>query len=70
MELKEDIRIRYDLIGAYNNSLNEHPQKVIEDLGFLIRSYEGAPIGDCIIMELCNCNDDKINSLPEYVTIL
>ena len=59
------IKFRYDLIGAYDAGVKIHPQKDIENLGLKVLSYEGVPIGDCVIMTFDSIITD--NELPNYI---
>jgi len=45
-------KIRYDLRTAFENGYENHPQKVMKELGYVVKSFEGIPIGDCVIMEV------------------
>lgn len=56
--------IRYDMIGAYHSGANEHPQKVMKNLG--IRYEKAVPnmMGDCWdFLNVSNIPD----KLPAYL---
>jgi hypothetical protein len=56
--------LRFDTITAYENNKVEHPATILERLGIRYTKWEGAPIGDCVFIEV-----DKIpESLPPYIT--
>lgn len=59
-------KIRYDLRTAFDNGYENHPQKVMEDLGYIVKSFEGIPIGDCAIMEV----EKIIYPLEKFLTIV
>lgn len=56
------IKLRYDLITAHKCGETEHPQKVLQDLGYNLLSYEGVPIGDCVLVEV----EKPIEPLPAF----
>lgn len=59
-------KIRYDLRGAFEADIKEHPQKDVKRLGMKILYYEGIPMADCVIMEVENIPE----KLPDYITIV
>lgn len=59
-------KIRYGLIGADQAGVKQHPQLQTQELGMKVLSYEGVPIGDCIIMEVENMPE----ILPEYIDVI
>ena len=56
-------RIKYDLIGAYEYGIYNHPELQVSGLGMDILKYEGHPVGDCVIMEV----DKLVENLPDYI---
>jgi len=60
------ITLRYDLRRASEMGYKEHPQLVMEKLGYKLLSYQGVPILDCIMIEVENI----IDPLPRFLEIL
>lgn len=58
--------VRFDLIGAYKQGHKEHPQRVMEKIGFKIIKFQGIPIADCAMMQVVG-NPDLF---PEFVEIV
>ena len=59
------IKLRYDLIGAFNNGVSKHPQEDIKELGLKAISYKPVPIADCILIDVLNINGVE---LPNYIS--
>lgn len=59
-------KIRYDLRTAFENGYENHPKKVMKDLGYIVKSFEGIPIGDCAIMEV----EKTIYPLEKFLTVV
>lgn len=55
--------IKYDLIGAYKDGIDMHPEKDVERLGMKVITYIGEPIGDCAFIEVESAPD----VLPDYI---
>ena len=58
------IKLKYDLIGAYNKGEERHPQEVIISLGMEVLEYVGQPLGDYIEIKVT----ESIENLPSFIT--
>ena len=54
---------RYDLIGAYYDSVREHPQVQMKKLGYEVIKSEPVPIADCWWFRVKN----EIKDIPSYL---
>lgn len=61
------MKIRLDMIGAYNLGFKEHPQIIMRNLGIEYLKSEGVPIGDCWIFYDCS---NVANELPEFLYLI
>lgn len=61
--------IRFDMCSALKQGVTDHPQKVVEDLGMIVLSFEGVPIADCAIMDVAYY-PKQIPTLPSYIEII
>jgi len=59
-------KIRYDLRTSFESGYENHPQKVMEELGYVVKSFEGIPIGDCAIMDV----EKIIYPLEKFLTVI
>lgn len=57
------LNYRYDMISAYEQGVEEHPQIQMEKLGYKIIKSEPVPIGDCWWFRVAN----KIRKKPKYL---
>lgn len=56
----------YYLPEAYNAGVNEHPQKVVQSMGYTVTNYEGVEIADCVFIEVLG---EVKKPLPGYMAI-
>ena len=59
------ITLKYDLQGACEAGHPEHPQTVMEQLGYKVLAFEGHPIFDCVVMEV----ESIIEPLPNFLSL-
>lgn len=57
---------RYDVIGADQSGVKEHPQKQMMNLGFNIIKAEPVIIADCWWFRV----DNEIENVPEYLYLM
>jgi hypothetical protein len=64
---KQNINLRYCMIGAYENGAKEHPEIEMKKLGIEYESTESFTISECWIF--FNCINLPIE-LPEFLDII
>lgn len=58
--------LKYDWIESAKAGVTDHPQKVVESLGYIVTAYEAIGIADCSMIEV---SDKVIHELPDYIEL-